>query len=118
MTLKNLNKSRAITEEWLTNGELPLGSTWGDLYTHVIDKSPDISKDTIFTGYIAFSILTKYSEDGSHGQLPLLSTENDLIHNVDLGYNKARKHLKFKRMVNGILLCGLILLLQNSLQEG
>ena len=42
--IRNLKKASALADEWLdTEGNVPSGKTWEDLYDHVLSKSNDIS---------------------------------------------------------------------------
>ena len=67
-SLKHLKKAIALADDWLNNGELPSGNTWDDLYSHLYDKSDDISGEKNgYTGWIAFAILTKYNDDNDDG---------------------------------------------------
>jgi len=67
ITLRNLKKAGDIADQWLCDGELPSGTTWDDLYAHVLSHHELInSKEIIFTGYIAFVSLTKYNDGKKH----------------------------------------------------
>ena len=39
--LKSIKKVVVLAEEWLQDDNTPLGSTWEDLYAHVIDGMND-----------------------------------------------------------------------------
>ena len=43
LALKNVKKAIVIAEEWLTDGELPSGRSYDDLYAHILSKYDDIN---------------------------------------------------------------------------
>ena len=89
-TLKNLKKAVAIAEDWLNDGSLPSGSTWDDLYAHVLVEygKENPKENEMFLGFMAFVCLTKYNDVGTN-QLTVLGSSDDMV--VKVGRAEQRK---------------------------
>ena len=62
---KAYKKAIVIVEYFLTDGELPSGQTWEDLYVHILLQYEAITpKEAVFTGFLAFFSLTEYNDGG------------------------------------------------------
>ena len=80
LTLKNLKKAVAIAEDWLTDGSLPSGTTWDDLYAHVLDEygKQNPKENEMFLGFMAFVCLSQYNDVGMN-QLTVLGMSDDMV---------------------------------------
>ena len=80
LTLKNVKKAVAFAEDWLNDGSLPSGTTWDDLYTHVLVEYGKMNpkENEMFLGFMAFVCLTKYNDVGIN-QLTVLGTSDDMV---------------------------------------
>ena len=98
---KKHKKAVVRAEEYLSDGELPSGRIWDDLYAHVILKHTEqFPKDKTFNGFMAFVCLTKYN-DGGKNVLSVLDTndsdnEDDIIGD-STSRSSARKKAKLEK---------------------
>ena len=77
LALKNIKKAIVIADDYLTNGQLPSGKTWSDVYGHVLSRWHEINPiERIFTGFMAFVALTAYNE-GRKSKLAVLATKDE-----------------------------------------
>ena len=57
LCLRNIKKAVVRAEEYLSDGELPSGRIWDDLYAHVILKHTEqFPKDKTFNGFMALYV--------------------------------------------------------------
>ena len=54
-TVANLKKASIIADEWMVNNDKPSGTSWDDLYAHLLDNYEKINpKEKVFTGFANF----------------------------------------------------------------
>jgi len=96
LCLKNLKKAVVRAEEFLSDGELPSGQNWDDLYAHVILKHTEqFPKEKTFTGFMAFVCLTKYN-DGGKNVLSVLATKDADNEDDSIGDSTSRSSARKK----------------------
>ena len=97
-TIKNVKKAMAIADEWLQDGKIPSGACWEDLCQHIISETHLISsKKSVYTGWIGFSILTKYN-DSDDDALSVFDVEDRNRRDGDKGSrDDCRKKRKIEK---------------------
>ena len=93
----------AVADEFLNNGDLPLGQTWDDLYHHLYQKGEDISKEKAgYTGWIVLPLVTHLKDD-PEDVLDVFSIE-DKSGSKDCGRRDFGREGRLIRMKNNQLL--------------
>ena len=94
-TVANIKKAAIIADEWLVCNDKPSGTSWEDLYAHLIDNYERINpKEKVFTGFINFICHSKYN-DRRENMLNILSKNDaDAVATTDATRAIARKSMK------------------------
>ena len=93
--VRHIKKAMVIADQWLNDGELPSGSSWDDLYSHVLSQYKDINpKEPIFQGFIGFVCFTKYNEEGTNILSLLCVNDKDDCKFGKGGRTESRKRMK------------------------
>lgn len=101
-TITNIKKAGVITDKWLDgNGELPLGTSWADLYAHLLDCRTQIhSKEEVFTGSMNIIYHSKHNENRENVLNILAINDEDDCAFGKGGREKRRNLTKVKKHIN------------------